>query len=77
MSRMPSASFLRKAGLGVRMVGASVLGGVLVAALALPTVGLMGLGVKAAVGTYNAIPDDFTAPALDQARQAVTRWASR
>ncbi|MEZ0095183.1 transglycosylase domain-containing protein [Streptacidiphilus sp. EB129] len=50
----------------MRLLGASVLGGVLAAALALPAVSVLGLGAKSAVGSYNSIPDDFTTPVLAQ-----------
>ncbi|MFC1413943.1 transglycosylase domain-containing protein [Streptacidiphilus sp. N1-12] len=57
----------RKAALGVRLLGASVLAGCLVAGLALPLVGALGMTSKSAVTDFEAIPDSFTAPALSQA----------
>ncbi|MHA6757759.1 transglycosylase domain-containing protein [Streptacidiphilus sp. PAMC 29251] len=52
---------------GVRLLGASVVAGCLVAGLAVPLVGGLGLTGKAAVSDFDAIPDSFTAPALSQA----------
>jgi membrane peptidoglycan carboxypeptidase len=53
--------------LGARLIAASVLGGLLVTGLALPIVGVLGAAAKSANDSFNAIPDDFTAPALSQA----------
>ena len=57
----------RKLGLGVRLLGASVLAGVLVAAACGPLVGLLGLSAKSAADHFNQLPDDLVAPTLAQA----------
>ncbi|QMU74644.1 penicillin-binding protein [Streptacidiphilus sp. PB12-B1b] len=62
-----SGSPLNKVGLGVRLLGASVLAGALVAGLGLPAVGAVGLGAKAAVKDFNTIPDNLKIPTLSQA----------
>ena len=56
-----------KGALALRLLGASVLAGGLVAALALPVVGAVGLTGKAAATGFESIPDTFRAPALSQA----------
>jgi membrane peptidoglycan carboxypeptidase len=61
-----SGSPLNKVGLGVRLLGASVLAGALVAGLGLPAVGAIGLGAKSAVKDFNSIPNDLTLPTLSQ-----------
>ncbi|WP_042383902.1 transglycosylase domain-containing protein [Streptacidiphilus melanogenes] len=58
---------LRQISLGARLLGASVLAGGLVAGLALPAVGALGLGAKSAVNDFNNLPADFTQPPLSQA----------
>ncbi len=63
----PAGSPLDKAGLGVRFLGISVLSGVLVAGMALPAVGALGLTVKSGADSLGSIPDDFKTPALSQA----------
>ncbi|MFJ7911770.1 transglycosylase domain-containing protein [Kitasatospora sp. NPDC096204] len=50
-------------------LGASVLGGVLVAGLILPAAGAVGLGAKNGVEGFESIPDDFKTPPLSQATQ--------
>ena len=67
MAAKRSGSPLNKVGLGVRLFGASVLAGALVAGLGLPAVGAVGLGAKAAVKDFNTIPDDLAIPTLSQA----------
>ena len=62
-----SGSRLGKAGLCIRLLGASVLAGALVAALALPLVGAVGYGAKSATGSFEELPDSLTAPVLAQA----------
>jgi len=62
-----TGSPLRKVSLGVRLLGASVLAGAVVAGMALPAVGSIGIGTKSAVTDFNALPSDFTAPPLTQA----------
>ena len=67
VNRSRANSWLRKSTLGVRLLGASVVGGCLLAALLLPLVSVLGLSAKAAVSDFDGIPDSFTAPALSQA----------
>jgi membrane peptidoglycan carboxypeptidase len=62
-----SGSRLGGAALCTRLLGASVLAGVLVAALALPLTGAIGYGAKSAVGSFEQLPDSLTAPVLAQA----------
>ncbi len=66
MAAKRSGSPLHKVGLGVRLLGASVLAGALVAGLGVPAVGALGLGAKSAADDFNNIPDSFTAPPLTQ-----------
>jgi len=66
MAAKRSGSPLHKVGLGVRLLGASVLAGALVAGLGVPAVGALGLGAKSAADDFNNIPDSFTAPPLSQ-----------
>jgi len=58
---------LNKVGLGLRLLGASVLAGALVAGLGLPAVGAIGLGAKSAVKDFNSIPNNLAIPTLSQA----------
>ncbi|MEZ0069532.1 membrane peptidoglycan carboxypeptidase [Streptacidiphilus sp. MAP12-20] len=67
MAAKRKVSPLQQISLGARLLGASVLAGGLVAGLALPAVGALGLGAKSAVDSFNSIPDAFTAPSLSQA----------
>jgi membrane peptidoglycan carboxypeptidase len=67
MAAKRSGSPLDKVGLGVRLLGASVLAGALVAGLGLPAVGAIGLGAKSAVKDFNDIPDSLKIPTLSQA----------
>jgi len=67
MASKRSGSPLNKVGLGVRLLGASVLAGALVAGLGLPAVGAIGLGAKSAVNDFNNIPDSLKIPTLSQA----------
>nr|BFD88902.1 transglycosylase domain-containing protein [Kitasatospora sp. Xyl93] len=48
-------------------LGASALGGVLLAGLILPAAGAVGLGVKNGAEGFESIPDDFRTPPLTQA----------
>ncbi|MFF7990787.1 transglycosylase domain-containing protein [Kitasatospora xanthocidica] len=50
-------------------LGASVLGGVLLAGLVLPAAGAVGLGAKSGAEGFESIPDDFKTPPLTQATQ--------
>ncbi|MFE4976226.1 transglycosylase domain-containing protein [Kitasatospora sp. NPDC056651] len=50
-------------------LGASVLGGVLLAGLILPAAGAVGIGAKNTAEGFESIPDDFKAPPLSQATQ--------
>ncbi|WP_329565288.1 transglycosylase domain-containing protein [Kitasatospora sp. NBC_01266] len=52
---------------GVRLIGASGVAGVLLAGMALPFVGGVGLGAKASVDNFNSLPSDFKTPPLSQA----------
>ncbi|MBD0690744.1 transglycosylase domain-containing protein [Streptomyces sp. CBMA123] len=56
-------------GNGVKFLGVSVLSGVLLAGLALPAVGAMGLTAKDTAESFQNIPDDFKTPPLTQATQ--------
>ncbi|QMU67148.1 transglycosylase domain-containing protein [Streptacidiphilus sp. P02-A3a] len=67
MASNRSGSPLHKVSLGVRLLGASVLAGALVAGLGLPAVGAIGLGAKSAVKDFNNIPDSLKIPTLSQA----------
>ncbi|WP_037601995.1 transglycosylase domain-containing protein [Streptacidiphilus rugosus] len=67
MAAKRNVSPMQQISLGARLLGASVLAGGLVAGLALPAVGALGLGAKSAVNDFNNIPDAFTAPPLSQA----------
>ncbi|WP_286158220.1 transglycosylase domain-containing protein [Streptomyces sp. CB03911] len=60
---------LDKAGLGIKFLGVSVLSGVLLAGMALPAVGALGLTAKNTAESFANIPDDFKTPALSQATQ--------
>ncbi|GAA1963802.1 transglycosylase domain-containing protein [Kitasatospora viridis] len=62
--RTPAAQL---AGHGLTVLGLSVLSGVLVAGLALPLVGALGLGARNGVQGFDSLPADFTAPTLSQA----------
>ncbi|MFE9428245.1 transglycosylase domain-containing protein [Kitasatospora sp. NPDC006697] len=55
------------AGLGLTFLGVSVLSGVLLAGLALPAVGAIGLGAKNGVQGFDSLPADFKTPTLSQA----------
>ncbi|WP_371480937.1 transglycosylase domain-containing protein [Kitasatospora sp. NBC_00315] len=59
----------RLAGYGGTFLGASVLAGVLLAGMALPAVGALGLTAKNTAESFDDIPDDFKAPPLTQATQ--------
>ncbi len=67
MSSSKSGSFAHKSRLAATFVGISVVAGVLVAGLALPAAGSIGLGAKTATEDFNSLPSDFTAPPLSQA----------
>ncbi|MEU8512611.1 transglycosylase domain-containing protein [Kitasatospora sp. NPDC048722] len=53
----------------MKFLGVSVLSGVLLAGLALPAVGALGLTAKDTAESFENIPDDFKAPPLTQATQ--------
>ncbi|MDH6703395.1 membrane peptidoglycan carboxypeptidase [Kitasatospora sp. MAA19] len=57
------------AGHGVKFLGVSVLSGVLLAGLALPAVGAIGLTAKDTAESFANISDDFKTPPLTQATQ--------
>jgi len=56
----------RKIGFGIRLLGASVMAGALVAGLGIPAVGAIGLSAKAAANEFNNIPNDLAIPDLAQ-----------
>ncbi|WP_078891571.1 transglycosylase domain-containing protein [Streptomyces sp. NRRL S-350] len=60
---------LEHVGNGVKFLGVSVLSGVLLAGLALPAVGAIGLTAKDTAESFENIPDDFKTPPLTQATQ--------
>ncbi|WP_045303670.1 transglycosylase domain-containing protein [Saccharothrix sp. ST-888] len=63
----PSGLTVDKAGLGLKFLGTSVLAGLLVAGMALPAVGALGLTAKDTAESFDNIPDDFKTPPLSQA----------
>ncbi|MCC9311005.1 transglycosylase domain-containing protein [Kitasatospora sp. RB6PN24] len=65
--RSPVARAARGLKFGVQFLGASSLAGVVVAGMALPAVGSVGVGAKSAAQGFDSIPDDFKAPPLSQA----------
>jgi membrane peptidoglycan carboxypeptidase len=65
--RRRRTSPLELASHGVMFLGVSILSGVLLAGLALPAVGAIGLGAKDGVESFDNIPDDFKTPTLSQA----------
>ncbi|KJY31886.1 transglycosylase domain-containing protein, partial [Streptomyces sp. NRRL S-495] len=54
-------------GHGVKFLGYSTLAGVLLAGIALPAAGALGLGLKSGVEEFDSIPADLKTPALTQA----------
>ncbi|WP_082629773.1 transglycosylase domain-containing protein, partial [Kitasatospora sp. Root187] len=52
---------------GAKFLGFSTLAGVLLAGVALPTAGALGLSVKNGVESFENVPDDFKTPPLNQA----------
>ncbi|WP_033817599.1 transglycosylase domain-containing protein [Kitasatospora sp. MBT63] len=62
-----TGSALGKASLGIKFLGGSVLAGVLVAGMALPAVGALGLTAKDTADSFDSIPADFKTPTLSQA----------
>ncbi|MCX4748091.1 penicillin-binding protein [Kitasatospora sp. NBC_01287] len=65
--RRRRTSPLELAGHGIKFLGVSILSGVLLAGLALPAVGAIGLGAKDGIQNFDNIPDDFKTPTLSQA----------
>lgn len=65
--RRQRTSPLELAGHGLTFLGVSLLSGLLVAGLALPAVGAIGLGAKDGVQGFDSLPADFTTPTLSQA----------
>ncbi|WP_329488534.1 transglycosylase domain-containing protein [Kitasatospora sp. NBC_01246] len=53
----------------MKFLGVSVLSGVLLAGMALPAVGALGLTAKSTAESFDDIPDDFKTPPLTQATQ--------
>ncbi|GAA4855790.1 transglycosylase domain-containing protein [Kitasatospora terrestris] len=66
-SQRSAGNALDKAGLGVKFLGSAVLAGILVAGMALPAVGALGLTAKDTADSFDNIPDDFKQPTLSQA----------
>ncbi|MFG2825601.1 transglycosylase domain-containing protein [Kitasatospora sp. NPDC048365] len=66
-SQRSAGNVLDKAGLGVKFLGSAVLAGILVAGMALPAVGALGLTAKDTADSFDNIPDDFKQPTLSQA----------
>ncbi|GAA2739155.1 MULTISPECIES: transglycosylase domain-containing protein [Kitasatospora] len=66
-SQRSTGNPLDKAGLGIKLLGSAVLAGVLVAGMALPAVGALGLTAKDTADSFDNIPDDFKQPTLSQA----------
>jgi membrane peptidoglycan carboxypeptidase len=64
-SRPPGSLLTRT----LRFLGVSVLAGAMAAGIALPAVGLLGLGAKNAAESFNSLPDVFKTPPLSQASQ--------
>ncbi|MFC8452018.1 transglycosylase domain-containing protein [Kitasatospora sp. NPDC057223] len=58
---------LQLVGYGATFIGVSVLSGVLLAGMALPAVGALGLTAKTTADSFDNIPDDFKTPLLSQA----------
>ncbi|MFD8704168.1 transglycosylase domain-containing protein [Kitasatospora sp. NPDC059648] len=67
--RPPRRQPLRLARSGATFVGVSVVSGVLLAGLALPVAGGIGLTAKSTAEGFDDIPDDFRTPPLTQATQ--------
>ncbi|MDH6112935.1 membrane peptidoglycan carboxypeptidase [Kitasatospora sp. MAP12-15] len=62
-----TSGLVAKSALAVRFLTVSAVAGALLAGMALPFVGGLGLGAKAAADSFDSLPDDFKAPALSQA----------
>ncbi|MFC5664494.1 transglycosylase domain-containing protein [Kitasatospora misakiensis] len=67
--RPPRNTALRLARHGATFLGVSVMSGVLLAGLAVPAAGALGLAVKSTADGFDDIPDDFKTPPLTQATQ--------
>ncbi|MFJ7274390.1 transglycosylase domain-containing protein [Kitasatospora sp. NPDC098663] len=67
MAEMREAMEMRKLGQGTRLIGVSVIAGVVAAGIALPAVAAAGLGAQSAADDFQSLPDDFKTPALSQA----------
>ncbi len=67
--RPPRRTPLRLARSGATFIGVSVVSGVLLAGLALPVAGGIGLTAKSTAEGFDDIPDDFKTPPLTQATQ--------
>ncbi|MFI9269659.1 transglycosylase domain-containing protein [Kitasatospora sp. NPDC052896] len=71
----PGRSWLRReddstaelVGEGVKFLGISILSGILLAGLALPAIGALGVAAKTGAEGFDSIPDDFKTPTLSQA----------
>ncbi|MDH6133163.1 membrane peptidoglycan carboxypeptidase [Kitasatospora sp. MAA4] len=62
-----SSGPVAKSLLGVRFLTVSAIAGALLAGMAMPFIGGLGLGAKAAADSFDSLPDDFKAPPLSQA----------
>ncbi|MDH6132679.1 membrane peptidoglycan carboxypeptidase [Kitasatospora sp. MAA4] len=63
----PGTPRIESAGQGAKFLGVSVLSGFLLAGLALPAVGVLGVAAKNGAESFDNIPDDFKTPTLSQA----------
>ncbi|MFJ3219642.1 transglycosylase domain-containing protein [Kitasatospora sp. NPDC086801] len=67
MAEKREATGMRKLGHGTRLIGVSVIAGVVAAGIALPAVAAAGLGARSAADDFQSLPDDFKTPPLSQA----------
>ncbi|MEV7927208.1 transglycosylase domain-containing protein [Kitasatospora sp. NPDC088779] len=67
MAEKREAMEMRKLGHGTRLIGVSVIAGIVAAGIALPAVAAVGLGAQSAADDFQSLPDDFKTPALSQA----------
>ncbi|MFJ2192093.1 transglycosylase domain-containing protein [Kitasatospora sp. NPDC087861] len=67
MAQKREATGMRKLGHGTRLIGVSVIAGIVAAGIALPAVAAAGLGAQSAADDFQSLPDDFKTPPLSQA----------
>ncbi|MFF1787493.1 transglycosylase domain-containing protein [Kitasatospora sp. NPDC058243] len=67
MAEKREAMEMRKLGHGTRLIGVSVIAGIVAAGIALPAVAAAGLGARSAADDFQSLPDDFKTPPLSQA----------